>query len=685
MDIAYQIPRQSLIWVLLSVVMALAPHAPRLPVWIGAVVAACLAWRVLIFFGKLDYPGKALRVVLVVFIILSSATQISSLDIGLDVAASLLALGFIFKLVEMQSKRDTYVVLCLCFVMALVSLLYSQSMVTAMYLTLMVIVIMGSMVSLNRTAGSGRRTTSLGLAVRITAQSLPLMIVLFLVFPRIDPLWAVPTQSSATTGVSEEMSPGDISRLAQSADLAFRVGFNSGPPPLHENLYWRGLVLDNFDGITWRRQGSSVLSTAVANAPVQLDYRERTSVSGSALDYNVILEPTQQRWLYGLHLATPLTAGIVQGRNFELINRSVVNQRLSYNLRSFRNNQTDLLLLDSIRRRSLRLPEGGNPRSRELAMDLRSDVETDRDYAYAVLALFQQQFRYTLSPPLLGEQRVDDFLFNTRAGFCEHYASAFTYMMRAGGVPARVVVGYQGGEYNRFEDYLMVYQYNAHAWTEVWLAGEGWVRFDPTAIVSPERISQGVEAALRNDPSFMNESRFSLARFRGSGVLNTLRLRLDAMEYAWNRRIVSYGEERQLEIFERWFGQAARSGMLLVLGVSTLLAATLIGFVIIRKVPGKKMAEHDRLYRECCQYLARRGYPRENGEGPMNYCHRITALHPELTPLLAEVTQNYILLSYEATPDAVEKSHLQALKRAVKELRSRVSAVPVRDSVPQPG
>lgn len=444
MELAYQIPRRSLIWVLVAVVMALAPHVMRLPVWISLVAVACIVWRVLIFLGKLDYPGRALRVALVLFIMGGAATQLQSLEIGLDVAASLLALGFIFKLVEMQSKRDIYVVLVLGFIMALVSLIYSQGMLNSMYLTLMVIVIVGSMVSVNRTAPVGKRPATLGVAAKITAQSLPLMIVLFVVFPRIGPLWGVPAQSGASTGVSEQMSPGDISQLAQSTDLAFRVSFEGAPPPLHQSLYWRGLVLDYFNGMTWRRQSNSALAEAFINGPIGIDYQDRVRVAGNPLRYNVIMEPSRQRWIYGLHLAEPLTPEITRGRNFELINRTDITQRYSYNLLSYPDHRTDLLLLDITRRRSLELPDDGNPQSRELAASLRASVATDRDYAYTVMALFQQQFRYTLSPPLLGPQRIDDFLFNTRAGYCEHYASAFTFMMRAGGVPARVVVGYHG-------------------------------------------------------------------------------------------------------------------------------------------------------------------------------------------------------------------------------------------------
>jgi len=648
MELRYQIPRRSLLWVLITVVLALAPHALRLPAWISVVAAACIVWRLLIFRGVLDYPGRTIRVLLVLFIFVGSASQLRSLEIGLDVATSLLALGFIFKLVEMQSKRDIYVVLSLCFVMALVSLIYSQSMVTSMYQTLMVIAIVGSMVSLNRMPAVGKRPATLRIAARITAQSLPLMVLLFLIFPRIGPLWAVPSQSTSTTGVSEEMSPGDISQLAQSPDLAFRVSFANGPPPLHENLYWRGLVLDYFDGVTWRRYGQSAFSAAVANSPVTFDYPDRETVSGTPVEYNVIMEPSQQRWVYGLHLAEPLTPGIVRGRNYELINQHVIGQRFSYDLRSYRDNRTDLLLLDSARRRALTLPEGGNPRSRELAASLRSGVESDRDYAYTIMALFQQQqFRYTLSPPLLGQERIDEFLFSTRAGYCEHYASAFTFMMRAAGVPARVVVGYQGGEYNRFEDYTMVYQYNAHAWTEVWLEGEGWVRFDPTSIVAPTRISEGFEAAMGSDPNFLTEAGFSLARFRDAGWINTLRLRLDAIEYLWNKRVVSYGTERQVAFYEDWFSESGRARLYGLLAVVAVGALGLLALML--RLKASRSGEHrpTRLYREFCLSLSRSGLPRQVGEGPEVYCQRIASQRPELQDSATAITRLYMELAYQ--------------------------------------
>lgn len=673
MELAYQIPRAGLIWVLSSVVLALAPQSLRLPIWVSIIAAVCIAWRILIFMGKLDYPGKSMRVFVVLCIAALSISQIRSLDIGLEAATTLLALGFVFKLIEMQNKRDIYVVLCLCFVMALVSFIYSESVLTTIYFTLVIMVTIGTMVSLNRSASSYDTTSTFQIAVRIIGQSIPLMIVLFLAFPRIAPLWSVPMQSgSATIGVSDEMSPGDISRLGRSTDLAFRVTFENSPPPLHANLYWRGLVLDYFDGTTWRRQDTFVYPDTAMRARLIANAEDSYVTSGESIQYNIILEPTRQPWLYGLHLAEPLSAGISRGYKYELFDDKLVTQRKSYDLQSFRKYETDLQLPDSLRNRSTELPEEGNERSKELATSLRAGVESDRDFVYTVLSLFQQQeFYYTLNPPLLGDNRIDDFLFNTREGFCEHYASAFTYMMRAAGVPARVVVGYQGAEYNRFEDYMMVYQYNAHAWTEVWLEGEGWVRFDPTSIVSPDRINLGVEAALQNDPDFMGESLLSLARFRNSSWGNMLRLRMDAVEYEWNRRVVGYGQEERLELFENLFGKTSEQKILMVMLAGAFLVLLFIALVVLRVKNNKNVSATEKLYRDCCRDLEKIGLGRQQGEGPMDYYQRVVSQQPALEPHLRQITDMYIGLNYAPVNDdeSLLKGRLKGLRQEMRHFR----------------
>lgn len=682
--LSFQIPRAALIWILAAVVLVLAPQTARMPLWISGVALLCIGWRILIYRGTLNYPGRPLRVVIVVFTLVVSVAQLSSLGVGLDAAASLLALGFVFKLIEMQHKRDIYVVISLCFVLGMVSFLYSQSIINTLYVFISSTVTLAAMVSLNRSSLVSSNRSTFALSTRIALQAIPLTIVLFLVFPRIAPLWAVPVQNSgSTTGISDEMTPGDIAELGRSAELAFRVSFNGRPPPIHQELYWRGLVLDDFDGETWNRQRFSFYQNARNQGNFNLDWDGRKVEGGQPLDYNIIIEATQRPWLFGLHLANTGNEDMYQSSNFELFNNGLITQRLSYDLTSFPQSQTDLVLSQRQRNRSLELPETGNARSREFAQELRATVATDTDYAWQVMAHFQQEeFFYTLEPGVLGENRIDEFLFDSRRGFCEHYASTFTYLMRAAGIPARVVVGYQGAEYNRFEDYLMVYQYNAHAWTEIWLEDRGWVRFDPTAAVSPERVELGVEEALRDDPAFMEEALFSAARLGGINWLNTLRLRLDALEYEWNRRVVNYDEEVQFELFERLFGEVTKTRILVFLAAIAIITVLLVALTIVRFKPKTRYHPINKVYVNLCQQMEKAGVPRLKGEGPLDYCARVSQLRPELKHQFEELTKLYVELMYQDAElfqpsadaktgtvklGALGKKKLAELKRAVRQ------------------
>lgn len=680
MELSYQIPRPALIWVLVAVVLVLLPQSIRMPIWISAVALSCVVWRLLIHSGRLDYPSRLVRVVVVLFTLIVSFSQIRNIGIGLDSAASLLALGFVFKLIEMRKKRDIYVVISLCFVMSMVAFLYSQSALTTLYVALVITVIMGAMVAMNRASSVADNRGTAKLAVKIAAQALPLTIVLFIVFPRIAPLWAVPMQTGVnSTGVTDEMSPGDISQLGRSAELAFRVQFEDGAEPAHEQLYWRGLVLDHFDGITWRRtRNSSSYSVAASLADFRISYDDRIRTQGEPLSYNVILEPTQQPWLFGLHLAEDINDEFFSGRNFELFNNGRITQRLSYDLRSYLQNQTDILLLGSSRNRSLDLPDEGNERSREFARELRASVATDRQYANTVLGHFRQnEYFYTLNAPLLGEDRIDEFLFDTMAGFCEHYASSFTYLMRAAGIPARVVVGYHGAEANPYENYLMVYQYNAHAWSEVWFEGEGWVRFDPTGAVSPTRIEQGVQEALRDDPAFMEDDLFSAARFGGIGWLNAMRLRLDAIEYEWNQLVVNYDEDVQFELFERLFGEVTEQKVVVLMGTLAMIVIIAVGFTVISFEPRIQRTPINRFYRAVCKELAKVNLVRRPGEGPFAFRDRVCTERPELTEAMTELTERYVQLSYceKSVSEAEQKDQLQGLKAEFAKLKSKLPAL----------
>ncbi len=674
MDLTYQIPRLALLWVLSSVLLVVLPHVPRLPVWITVLAFACIVWRLLIFTGRVGYPARLVKILLVLIVLPLTVLETRAQGVGVDAAITVLLLGVVFKLLEMQYRRDVVIVIVLSYVLIMVGFIYSQTIPASLYSLGSATVITGALISLNRDNARNTFANNSRLAVRIVVQAIPLTVVLFVLVPRVSPLWSMPLPVSQTkTGVTDEMTPGDISSLGRSAELAFRVSFE-GEAPAHRQLYWRGVVLDFFDGRTWRRAGSSFLPF---NIIARSSGPSRGIAQGEALAYDVILEPTQQTWLYALQLAEIRAPDIVQDRNYTLQTSKPVSQRMRYQVRSFLEHQTDLALTGTQLGRSLQLPEAdNNPLSLAMAQEWRAASPSDRDYVQRVMSHFREEpFYYTLTPPLLGEASIDDFLFNTREGFCGHYAGTFVYLMRAAGIPARVVVGYQGGEYNRFEDYTMVYQYNAHAWAEVWFEGEGWVQFDPTGAVAPERITLGVEAVFADQPGFMEDSGFSMMRFRDTQWLNTLRLRLDALDYAWNRWVVGYDEDLQLDLMDDLFGENARSGLTIALSVVTGLLFAGVAFFMLRGGGGAARDPATRLYLALTADLAELGIKRRIGEGAGDYCRRVGRERPDLARDMEYITGVYEQLSYATVgrpDDAEAQSLLEEFKKVLRNMRLRL-------------
>lgn len=675
MEARDQIPRISLLWLLAGLLLLILPHVLRLPVWVVILLLACMAWRLLIYLGRLGFPSKWLKIAIVMVALPMTVVQYGAEGVGLDTAVCLLILGVVFKLLEMRDRRDILIVIALSYVLAMVGFIYTQTILATLHAIVCFILITATMLSLYRDNARNTFADNGTLAVRLVLQSIPLTIALFILVPRVSPLWSMPlpVSSSTSMGVSDEMTPGSISNLGRSAELAFRVSF-TGDAPAHEALYWRGLVLDFFDGQTWRRAGATLQNfQTISRFPSEF----RGVPRGEPVAYDVILEPTQQTWVYALQLAETSARDMIQDRNYALITEKPITQRYRYQVRSYLEHQTDLQLSGIQRARSLQLPEGElNPRTSALASQLRASALSDMDYALQVLRHFREQpFYYTLTPPVLGDASIDEFMFTTREGFCGHYAGSFVYMMREAGIPARVVVGYQGGEYNPFEDYTLVYQYNAHAWAEVWIEGEGWVRFDPTAAVAPERITLGVESFFQDQPGFMEDAGFSMMRFRDTQWLNTLRLRLDALDYAWNRWVVSYDQDMQLDLLDGWFGDNARQGLLMALGSTIALFFVLAGWFLLRH--GREAA-HDpatRLYLGLLRELERSGLPRQRGEGPRDYCQRVAQVRPELAAQLRLVTDLFVLMAYVAGKrPARDTQHeeIQRLREAVRTLEGRL-------------
>jgi transglutaminase-like putative cysteine protease len=451
------------------------------------------------------------------------------------------------------------------------------------------------------------------------------------------------------TGLSDSMAPGSISKLSQSGAVAFRVAFD-GPPPKSEQRYWRGPVLDFFDGRSW-----SATSTP---DPKLADI----AVTGAPASYTLTLEPHNKRWLLALDLPATLPPASRLGARYELLADQPVRQRLRYRATSYPNYQAGLNPGTIEINRSLRLPALGNLKTREMADGWKRTARNDGEIVRRAMELFRNEaFFYSLTPPPLGANSVDEFLFDTRRGFCEHYAGSFAFLMRAAGVPARVVTGYQGGESNPFGNYLIVRQSDAHAWAEVWLKDRGWIRVDPTAAVAPRRIESGLAAAL---PA--GEPLPLLARV-DSAWLMQLRMSWDMLNNDWNQWVLGYGQERQYDLLSR-LGFEMASWRELVVGLAAGVGALLLAFSIFmlwQRVPmGADPATV--IYRRFCRKLALTGIVRQTNEGPAAFAKRTAMLRPDLALSTASISALYIALRYAPRPNT---SILRQLEKQVRAFR----------------
>ena len=650
-----QIPRNALVWIVISLFTLVAPHAGRIPLWVIGVYVFAAFWRIMVYQGRWSFPGRWVKAGLIVSSFVGIYLSYGSL-IGLEPTVALLLTAFALKLLELARRQDGYVLLFLGYFICITEFLFSQDLPIVVYSLLNVTVITTGLVALHRPGENQFNRKTIRLATVMLLQALPLMVVLFFLFPRIGPLWTVPIKShTAKTGVSDFMKPGDISRLGKSDDVAFRAEF-SGDIPLAADLYWRGLVFSVQEEGAWR-------SLRYYNIPATERRPRPVDTSGEPLAYQVIMEPTQQNWLYSLRYARPVSPGVMTGPDYVLFSPTELEDERLYTVESWPDAELEPELSEWRREIELRLPEGENPETVALARRLRSESESDAAFVDAVLGRFtRESFAYSLNPPLLPDLNpVDAFMFQTRNGFCEHYAAAFVVTMRAAGVPARVVAGYQGGEVNPVNRTVIVHQFDAHAWAEVWLAGRGWVRVDPTAAVSPDRVEWGLERALAAEGSFLSDSPLSLIHYRGVAWVNTLRLQYDALTYRWQGWVNGFNRDKQFQLLNDVFGGiSARKFMLVLIGSWALILAP-VAFSLLRRRERRATSPADRHYLAFCDKLSRVGVARETGETPEQYGARAARNMRPLAGQIEQITRLYSALAYR--PPAVAEEGQNSLER----------------------
>lgn len=650
---------------LASCALVLLPHAWHLPWWATPLCAALLAWRGWVTFRGNRMPPRWLLLPIALGAMLSVYLTHKTL-LGREAGVTMLAILLALKLLEMHAKRDLFVVLFLSFFLILASFFYSQSIGSAVMTIVAVTAILTTQISFQYTGVVPPLRQRLRLGLMMVALAVPLTLLLFVLFPRIQgPLWGLPSDAHAgRTGLSDTMSPGNISNLAQSEEIAFRVKFAGAAPP-QSQLYWRGVVLADYDGRNW----SALHSPRSRNTQIKLN------LHGEPVDYQVTLEPHGRRWLFALEVprALPQLSNntAFMSDELQMLSSRPINARLRYELSSHVDFDMQPELTEQFLEQWLRLPAGFHPRTRELAAQLRGQYDSAPEIVNAALRNFrEQEFIYTLEPPLLGRDAVDDFLFTTRAGFCEHYSAAFVVMMRAAGIPSRVVTGYQGGEINPADGYMTVRQSDAHAWAEVWLEGRGWTRVDPTAAVAPDRI-------MRNLSSVIPRSVFGgLVTLDSSGstwISSLLRLRnsWEAINNAWNQRVLNYTPEKQRDLLESlgfdnvdW---QTLTGLLVALG--TIVAAVMTLPLMLNR---RRRDPLGTMYDALCRKMEKRGLPRELHEGPRDYGARLTGSASPLASAekaaISRFLQCYELLRYGSTRDTSSHS-IATLKSLLNECR----------------
>ncbi len=628
--------------------IALAPHALRAPVWLTLLTLALVGWRALAIGRPALLPPTGLLLVIVAAGMLGVWLEYRAI-FGRTPGVMLLVMFSGLKALESRNQRDAAALVFLTWFLAITNFLYTQSIPTALGMLAAVAASVTALVVLAAPRRALR--ASLRTAAVLLGQAVPAALVLFLLFPRVQgPLWGLPQDAyTAMTGLSDSMAPGSLSQLTLSDAIAFRVDFQ-GEPPRRRALYWRGPVLWDFDGRTWR-PGSPM--------PIELPQPR----NGTKVEYSVLLEPHNRHWLFALESAALLPPRSRYLEDGQIVTQMPIRARMRYDMVS----QVEAdPAPDNDRRflgRALRLPEGFNPRARALAEGWSRAGASDAQVLEQAIEHFRRErLQYTTEPRLLGRDSVDEFLFETREGFCEHFSSAFVFLMRAAGVPARVVTGYQGGDLNPVDQRFTVRQSDAHAWAEVYLAGRGWTRIDPTALSVPRRLDEGLARAISTVDALPLLLRPEMAWLR------SLRYNWEALTHQWNLLVLGYNPERQRELMS-WFGMRDAGWLELA---STLLA--LLGGIMLALVAWMllRLARPDPVqsaWIQFCRKLSARGLPRAPHEGPRDYAERAARGLPGAGDPIRRIAALYIALRYGrgGAKSAQDESVVQ-LRRMVRDL-----------------
>ena len=640
--------QRTLIFLLISIGLITLPHAWHIPWQLFGFFTLMLIWRFLALWRRDWLPNRSVLFLLTILGIALLVFQHHGI-FGRDAGTSLIVVALGLKLLEIRSRREIYLVVYLSFIVAASQFLYEQSIFMAGYIFLVCAAQLMTLIF--ETASQVSNQVAVKTASVITLQALPLAIVIFMLFPRVEaPRWMwLQDNHKALSGLSNTLEPGSISDLSLSDELVFRAHFQGNlPPPALR--YWRGPVYTKTDGVRWFVAGKN------SQLPVQPEF------SGESYIYTLLMEPQAQDWVFALEMAEGFDDDLQPDAGHLLRTNRRFSERAEYHLTS-RTHYKTATITSADYQENLQLPSEPSLKQLELIKTLHGFEAPPEQFIQNLLNHFRQEkFYYTLTPPLMPENPIDTFLFDTRNGFCSHYATAFVYLLRIAKIPARVVGGYQGGAFNKVGDFLEVRQADAHAWAEVWLENQGWVRFDPTAAIAPERIERGVNVDLQVASGVVNFGTLT----DDSAALNWLkrgRQLWQSVDYNWQRWVINYNSANQTQFLQS-------------LGIEDLTALLkwLVGSVVVVTLPlawwllrqkAKTSDKAVKYYRRFCAKLAKKGTEIHIGEGARAFAERAKNRHPDWADQIELITAVFIRLRYQAN---TLPSDLNELKHQVKKL-----------------
>ena len=639
-----------------------------LMVWVVLLAFCAVLMRLALYSGKYKHAPSVRTINLLSVLAIIALVWFSRSQGLLLTMVNLLLSASALKLMMMHTRKDFLQLVVITIFILGCGFIFSQGLIFSIFYALVLTGLLLSLALYN--APSLPISATIKKLTKILLQALPVTVLLFLFAPQLPPLWQMPTSKSAQTGLTDRVTPGDIAELSRSDKLAFTATFDNDIPSL-EQRYWRALSLENFDGKTW---SVSEVRKRIEQRRVQFNDRFEPEVSGIPMSYSVITEASGQPWLFALDIAKNVTSNkpIIKRSDFQLMSQYPLMNKLRYSVTSYLQAPLTHNKMDMDARLNLQLPALGNPKTRAWVADIRSRHPDNEGFIRAVQRYFiEQNFTYTLSPPRMPNEPIDAFLFDHKTGFCVHYAGAMTFILRTAGIPARMVTGYLGGEELQ-SNVLMIRQFEAHAWVEAILDGEQWQRFDPTALVSPLRLSEGLQSALEaNGEEYISDSFLGVG---ASPMLAELQRWMIALEYNWSRYVLGFSSNDQQDILKQLLGELTQTRLILFALALVGSVAFLLAVYFYLSTRSSKHPKHVSYYLRACRIVASIcDIQRQN----MTVDHYLAECESRLpSPCLqafTQISECYKKLEYSADGNSEINNDGNSKKQIMKEMRSALS------------